>query len=267
MKIKELEKLLLEKFPAESAEEWDTTGLTSIQTQGPRTAPARARDVEITKVAIALDANISAVREAKRRGCNLLLTHHPAFIGERRELPKNHLIYSAQKFGVALMNFHTALDVSCVGAATLPNLLGLTAKRVLVPTWGKLGFGMICSPKRSTTTLGSLAKKCERVFGRRPRVWGTKSASVKKIVTTTGSVGRLDDEVSVLQACIDKRVDCIICGEIKYHDALELRQLGIGIIDLGHDVSELPLCKVLQNAAAECGIKKSCIVMLNQNNY
>lgn len=134
MKIKELEKLLLQKFPAESAEEWDTTGLTSIQTQGPRTAPARARDVEITKVAIALDANISAVREAKRRGCNLLLTHHPAFIGERRELPKNHLIYNAAKLGVALMNFHTALDVSAEGAATLPNLLGLTAKRVLLPT-------------------------------------------------------------------------------------------------------------------------------------
>lgn len=126
---------------------------------------------------------------------------------------------------------------------------------------------MICAPKRSTTTLGSLAKKCESVFGRKGRVWGAKATLVKKIVTTTGSVGRLDDEVSVLQACIDKRVDCIICGEIKYHDALELRQRGIGIIDLGHDVSELPLCKVLQNAAVECGIKKADIVMLNQNNY
>lgn len=170
MQIKELEKLMLQKFPTESAEEWDTTGLTSIPTQGPRMAPARAKDVEISKVAIALDANIDSVREAKRRGCNLLLTHHPAYIGERRELPKNHLIYRAQKLGVALMNFHTALDVSAEGASTLPSMLGFTALHTLLPTYGKLGFGTVCLPNRRTITLGALAKKCERVFGRKPRV-------------------------------------------------------------------------------------------------
>lgn len=170
MQIKELEKLMLQKFPLETAEEWDTTGLTSIPTQGPRTLPARAKDVKLTKVAIALDANISAVREAKRRGCNLLVTHHPAYIGQRRELPKTHLIYSAQKLGVALMNFHTCLDVSAEGAATLPSLIGLNAKRTLLPTYGGLGFGKICTPtKARQTTLGALAKKCERLFGRKPR--------------------------------------------------------------------------------------------------
>lgn len=71
----------------------------------------------------------------------------------------------------------------------------------------------------------------------------------------------------MLQACIDKRVDCIICGEIKYHDALEIRQLGICVIDLGHDVSELPLCNVLKNALVDCGVAKKDIIMINQNNY
>ena len=165
------------------------------------------------------------------------------------------------------MNFHTCLDVSSEGAATLPNLIGLTAKRTLLQTCGKLGFGTICVPKRGTTTLGSLGKKCERVFGRKPRVWGKASASLKKIVTATGSVGRLDDEVSLLQAVIDKKIDCIICGEIKYHDALELLERGICIIELGHDVSELPLCDVLRDAAVDCGIAKKDIVMINQNNY
>ena len=170
MKIKELEKLMLQKFPLESAEDWDTTGLTSIPTQGPRTSPARAKDVEITKLAIALDPNMAAVREAKRRGCNLLVTHHPTYIGEKRELPKTHLIYSAKKIGVALMNFHTCLDVSDEGAATLPNLIGLTAKRTLLPTYGSLGFGKICAPANGKSiTLSALARKCERVFGRKPR--------------------------------------------------------------------------------------------------
>ena len=90
---------------------------------------------------------------------------------------------------------------------------------------------------------------------------------MKKIVTNTGSVGRLDDEVSVLQAIIDKKCDCIICGEIKYHDAVELLERGISIIELGHDVSELPLCDVLKESLESCGIASKDIVMINQNDY
>lgn len=257
MKIRELEKLMLEKFPLETAEEWDTTGVTSGD-----------EDKEITRVAVALDPSISAVKEAKKRGCNLLVTHHPAYIGEIAGQPLRNIIFHAPNYGVALMNFHTCLDVSDEGAATLPNLIGLNAKQTLILTCGKLGFGKICTPANGkSTTLSALAKKCESVFGRKPRVWGKASSSLKKIVTTTGSVGRLDDEVSVLQAAIDKRVDCIICGEVKYHDAIEMLERGICIIELGHDVSELPLCDVLKNSLVDCGIAKIDIIMIDQNNY
>lgn len=89
---------------------------------------------------------------------------------------------------------------------------------------------------------------------------------MKKIVTTTGSTGRLNDENSLLQACIDQHVDCLICGEIKYHDALSLSQAGICILDLGHDVSELPLVGPLVRALCECGVNKNDIILINQNN-
>ena len=71
----------------------------------------------------------------------------------------------------------------------------------------------------------------------------------------------------MLQVCIDKKCDCIICGEIKYHDAVELLQRGFYIIELGHDVSELPLCGVLKNALMDFGVAQKDIVMINQNNY
>ena len=70
-----------------------------------------------------------------------------------------------------------------------------------------------------------------------------------------------------MQACIDKKCDCIICGEVKYHDAVELVERGICIIELGHDVSELPLCEVLKNALVDCGIENKDIVMIDQSNY
>ena len=158
MQIKELEKLMLQKFPLETAEDWDTTGVTSGD-----------EEKEITRVAVALDPTISAVKEAKKHGCNLLVTHHPAYIGEIAGQPLRNIIFHAPNYGVALMNFHTCLDVSAEGAATLPNLICLTAKQTLLLTCGKLGFGKICVPENGSTTLGSLSKKCETVFGRKPR--------------------------------------------------------------------------------------------------
>lgn len=257
MKIGELEKLLLKKFPYATAEEWDTTGITSGDS-----------DVEITKAAVALDPSLSAVQAAKNSGCNLLLTHHPAYIGQIEELADNNIIFSAPDYGVALMNFHTALDVSEEGSCVLPNLLDLEIQETLLPTFKNLGFGKICKfSDGQDLNLDQLAKKCKNVFGRNPRVWGDLSSILKKIVTTTGSVGRLDDEVSVLQTSIDKHVDCIVCGEIKYHDAIEMKELGISIIDLGHDVSELPLCKVLIDSLQSLGFDKDKIVKIDQNNY
>lgn len=257
MLIKELEQKMLEKFPEASAEDWDTTGLTSGD-----------EEEEISKVALCLDPTLSAIKSAKAKRCNLLVTHHPAYIGEIEDLPANNVIFDAPNYNVALMNFHTALDVSKEGASALPNLLDLKQTKTLLPTYKTLGFGKICTLKNGkASTLGQLASKCEKVFGRKPRLWGKASQKASKIVTTTGSVGRLDDEVSVLQAALDKKVDCIICGEVKYHDAIYMIENGIGIIDLGHDVSELPLVDVLYSALIDCGIDKKDIIKIDQNNY
>ena len=69
----------------------------------------------------------------------------------------------------------------------------------------------------------------------------------------------------MLEAAVKQKIDCIVCGEIKYHDALALRDGGIAIIDLGHDVSELPLVSVLEKSLRDAGIKKSNIILLDQS--
>ena len=224
--------------------------------------------VEIKKIAIALDPSLSAVKEAKKRGCNLLVTHHPAYLGMIEDVDANNIMFSAPNYGVALMNFHTALDVSAEGASTLANLLDLKVKKVLCPTGKDIGFGRICAPNKGLSiSLGSLEKKCVQAFGRKPRVWGKASSKLKKIAINTGSVGRLDDEPSILQPVIDKKCDCIVCGEIKYHDAIEIAERGICIVELGHDVSELPLVDIIYDAILDCGFTKSEVVKINQNDY
>lgn len=144
------------------------------------------KKTKISKIGVCLDPTISAVNAAKEIGCNLLLTHHPAFLGEiEKFLPANSvaqvdgaLVYEAINSGIALMNFHTALDVSKQGGAVLPNLLNLNEKQVLCPMDGltqaksKIGFGRICTLKANDKkmNLEQMAARCKSVFGRPPRV-------------------------------------------------------------------------------------------------
>ena len=51
---------------------------------------------------------------------------------------------------------------------------------------------------------------------------------------------------------------------MKYHDALELSQAGLGIIDLGHDTSELPLTAVLAAAVESVGVPGAMVSVVDQ---
>ncbi len=259
--VGELERALLEKMPAEDACSWDRTGMLV----------GNPMDV-VHGVAVALDPTIAALEEAARRGANVLLAHHPVFL----DAPDSFLPHTMQghtpgsvvrravELGVSVMSFHTALDVSVAGLNALPALLRLVPTGVLdsLAGSGDKGFGRICSPAHDdgVLTLRSLSARCVSVFGSMPRVWGSPDLSLSRIVTSGGSAG------SFARECLEQGADCLVCGEIKYHDALDAALSGLAIIELGHDISEFPLCALLANHAAEAGVCESCITMIDQGN-
>lgn len=260
--VARLERALLARFPATDAEEWDRTGLTVGD-------PA----VRVTGVAAALDPTLSAVRAAAEVEANVLLTHHPLFLNppvavssdpQRGGMP-GAAVFEAARLGVACLSFHTALDVSAQAASVLPGMLRLDFERVLVPLAHDVrkGYGQLCAVRDedgSAETLADLAARCTAVFGRPPRVWGDFARPVRAAVTATGSAG------NVVTACLTAGVDCLICGEVKYHAALDAVQQGLCIIELGHDVSELPLATLLAAAAVDAGVAASAVRVLDQGD-
>ena len=52
---------------------------------------------------------------------------------------------------------------------------------------------------------------------------------------------------------------------VKYHDALELSAAGLSVIELGHDVSELPLVAVLAEALLRVGVPDDRMVAIDQS--
>lgn len=255
-----LEQALLAEFPAEDAEDWDRTGLIAGD---PRKA--------VRKVAVALDPTARTIDRVAASGADVLVTHHPIRLGadpvfmppECDGANASSAIWKAIDSGVALMNFHTALDVSPAAQKVLPGMLGLTQSGTLQPLSRdpRKGYGQVCLlDSRDAMTLGRFAARCTSVFGRAPRTWGDFTSPVTSVVCCTGSVG------DCARTAFEDGYDCVVCGEIKYHEALSLADAGLCIVELGHDVSELPLVAPLAAAVERAGVSRDDIILIDQSD-
>lgn len=256
MCVGDLERALLVSFPAEDACLWDRTGMLV----------GNPLD-SVEGVAVALDPTIKALSAAYAAGANVLVTHHPVFIDAPTSfLPQSVVgqtsgstIQWALRHGMSIMSFHTACDVSIEGLNVLPALLRLQPRATLDPLNDHTdkGFGRICVPDEQIN-LSYLAARCLAVFEAVPRVWGNPEAIINTVVTSGGSAG------DFARLCIDRGIDCLICGEVKYHEALDASESGLAIIELGHDVSEMPLCALLASKVAQAGVAEDCIVVVDK---
>ena len=255
-----LERALLTRFPRDDAEPWDRMGLLVGDPSSP-----------VEGICVALDVTGTAIETAEKLGANVLLTHHPAFLEPPACISPSRVVapstganvWAAATKGVALMNFHTALDVSDEARGLFMELLGVDFERMLVSSGANpsKGYGYVCSVRESDKPfkLAHMAARCTSVFGRAPRVWGDMDRKIGSVVFANGSAGNVAD------ACVTAGIDCLVCGELGYHLALDASQAGLCIVELGHDASELPLVAVLAQAAIEAGVAPDSVHVLDQS--
>lgn len=260
MTVGQLEMALLKRFPREDAEAWDRMGLLVGD-------PAAL----VAGVAVALDPTPAAIQAAKRAGANVLLTHHPVFIDPPEAFSNSFAIadyagvsvYTAAREGVALVNIHTALDASVEATRLFPRLMNFDFRRLLMPLPhdADKGYGMLCAVRESDAPfkLSHLAARVTSVFGCQPRVWGDFGDKVERVVIANGSAN------DMVRACLDAHADCLVCGEVRYHAALAAAQSGLAIAEVGHDVSEFPLCALLAQAARDAGVPAEHVTVIDQS--
>lgn len=107
-------------FPSAWAEGWDRVGLL-----------AGDPDAAVTGVLVSLDPTLEAIDRARSGGCNVLATHHPAYLdpvpAPRAGAGPAGVLHAAGAAGIALIAAHTNLDRAPQGAASLPLALGYPA--------------------------------------------------------------------------------------------------------------------------------------------
>lgn len=256
MLVSELEQRLLEAFPAETAEGWDRTGMLVGD-------PAD----EVRGVAVALDPTRQAIAHAVEAGANVLVTHHPLFLDPPPMVQPaapaadavGARIWDAVKAGVSVLSFHTALDANPKAAAVLAGPLELNppVPEPLEPVAGHPGFGYgrICHGR--TRRAAWFARASREAFGGAPRLWGDPAREVDTVCLWTGSAGDAPFR------CLERGIGLLVCGEVRYHTALDACERGLCIVELGHDVSEQVHCPVLVQSIADAGVPAQRIHLMD----
>ncbi len=98
---------------------------------------------DCTGIICTLDATREVVKEAKAKGCNLIVAHHPIVFGGLKKLNgKNYVeqtVITAIKEDIAIFAIHTNLDNILTGVnGRIADLFGLVNRRVLSEKTGAL---------------------------------------------------------------------------------------------------------------------------------
>lgn len=130
MKINAIVHALEEYAPRTLQESWDNSGLQIG-------LPAEA-DGEVTGVLLCVDVTEAVIAEARERGFNMVVSHHPLFFKGVKQLTgssvQQRAAMAAIRGGVAVYSAHTSLDSTRGGVSyAMAEALGATVERALCP--------------------------------------------------------------------------------------------------------------------------------------
>lgn len=225
--IAQIIRSLEEAAPLYLKEEWDNPGLQ-----------VGSLDTKVKKVAFSLDPTYGAVQRALAAGAELLITHHPLFLRGIRSVDVSRgmgrLMKMALKEGLSIYSAHTNLDSAPRGLnQLLAERLGLEDILPLEVSKGppSAGIGRYgrCSPIAFERFLGHLKAHLSLSS---MRFVPPKREYVEHIAVVTGSGG------GYVEKAFEKGCDVLVTGDVGHHHFLEAQDLGMGIVDITHHVSE-----------------------------
>ena len=230
--VHEIESALFVLAPRELAMDWDNVGLLLGD-------PA----AEVTHVLLSLDVTDAAAAEAKEKGCQLIVSHHPLMNvrWHQREMQTlrpdtrlGRLLTTLVKNDIAVISQHTNLDAAPGGvndalAASLrledPGPLpgdesGICRVGTLKETMAPADFAAFVGRALSAGNV--------RWCGDRP---------VRRVAVGGGACGDFIPQV-LAAGC-----DTFVTSDLSYHQFLDAAGKGINLIDAGHFPTEDPVCE------------------------
>lgn len=241
IKVKDIAKAIEYFAPLKLKENWDNPGL---QVGDP--------EMNVTAVLLCLDVTEDIVKEAVKKDCNMIVSHHPLIFGGLKRLtdatPVERIAAFAIRNNIAIYSAHTNLDSTFEGVSyEMAHMLGLTECRPLEPSHSgdeTQGLGIV--GQVSPTPKLEFLRKVRDAFEVKDLRYSAQTPGivVRKVALCGGSGG------SLLKEAIASGAEVYLCGDLKYHD---FTSYGADILlaDIGHFESELCSRKILYRAIRE----------------
>lgn len=238
LKVKDIAKAIEDFAPLSLKEDWDNPGLQ-----------VGDREMEVTGVLLCLDVTEEILQEARKRDCNMIVSHHPLIFGGLKHLtgstPTERIAAGALRDDIAIYSAHTNLDSTFEGVSyEMAHMLGMKDCRPLEKSAvgdDMQGLGVVGTV--SPTPKLEFLRKVKETFEVKDLRYSAQTPGivVRKVALCGGSGG------SLIKHALRSGADVYICGDLKYHD---FTSYGTDILlaDIGHFESELCSRKILSRA-------------------
>ncbi|WP_066894862.1 Nif3-like dinuclear metal center hexameric protein [Clostridium nigeriense] len=228
-KVKDIIKIMEDFAPLNLKEDFDNVGLM-----------VGDKDKEVKKILLSLDCTLEVIEEAKEKGANLIITHHPLLFIKPKSITTDTLVgkkvIELIKNDINLYSSHTNLDSASGGLnETIVNILGYDSKELMEVSKNARnsneGIGRVIRLDKGIK-LETLVNEVKEKLNIDSLKVVKASDEVKNIAVINGSGSDFFD------IAYRKGADCIITGDTTYHFASDYKEMGVSIIDTGHFLSE-----------------------------
>jgi len=249
MTVKDIIDIIEEFAPRNLACEWDHIGLMT-----------GSYDREVKHILTCLELTQDVLDEAIDKKCDLIISHHPFIYSPLKDLTENDnrgsLIAKVIRSNIVVYSAHTNLDFANGGVNdVLATTLGLVD--VHSDESGMHRYGFIKSM--------NIEEFCE-VVAKKLHINGVKyiesgkskfDNKVHRIGISCGSFDGITDWL------IKENIDVLVTGEVKYHDAVNLRGQTFYTVVAGHFETEIFISKALAGVLCEKISKKNSDVYVD----
>ncbi len=246
IKVKDIYDYINEISPYDTQCDWDNCGLL-----------VGDMDKEVKKIGVCLDGTLETVGSAASNNVDLIVTHHPVIFSAQKSFTKGNVAYEAASKGISIVSAHTCLDCAEGGVNDvlceilgIENAEGVPADECKVPM-ARIGDVTEASiVEFSKTVSEKLSTVCRFVKGKK---------AVKKVAVCGGSA------FDFFFTAVKMGADTYITGEVKHHELLIAKDMGINLIVAGHYETEKPVMEKLQKLLSD-RFPEAEVVLLSETN-
>lgn len=187
---------------------------------------------EVKGALFALDLSSRAVGEAKKRGYNCIVTHHPAIYSPLKRLGEGSILECARA-GISVISAHLNLDAAEGGIdESLMRALGGKKARAVMEKLTAGGYGRVYDVEQKPLE-GFVSCAKETLSAKRVLVYGEKP--VRRVASFCGA-GFSEEAI---EFALQNGADTLVSSDGPHHRILAAAEGGLNVVLFTHYCAEL----------------------------